>query len=191
MATIAITGTGGVVRQTIPNGASFLGQAPADTTPEVVNGVIEFDEEPAASGNEFAQSAAANVIGSGYVVGEILTGVGGTFVTPFQIRVDTLGVGNGIGDFTIIDAGDYSVKPANAVSLSGGSGTLASVDVTWADLVLAGSSTWLSSLTGTSPGALRTKSSLSSGSRCLSAAVLRGVSTSPTARAEALGLGSR
>ena len=132
--TIAVTGTGGIVRQTIANGESFLGQLSADDEPEVVNGVIEYDEEPAASGNEFAQSAAVNNAGSNYTEGDILTATGGTFVTPARIRVNSLGGGDSIDDFTIIDAGEYSVTPANPVPFSGGSGSNASFDITWAAL---------------------------------------------------------
>jgi hypothetical protein len=134
MAEIAVTGVGGIVRQTIDNGQSFLGQVPADTAPEIIDGVIEFDEEPAASGNEFAQSAATNNAGSNYTEGDILTASGGTFVTPVQIRVDALGGGDSIAAFTIIDAGEYSITPGNPVVFTGGTGSNASFDITWAAL---------------------------------------------------------
>jgi hypothetical protein len=132
--TIAVTGVGGIVRQTIDNAQSFLGQVSDDAAPQIINGVIEHIEEPAASGNEFAQSAAINNAGSNYTVGDELVGTGGTFVSPVRIRVDELGGGDSIAKFTIIDAGDYSITPGNPVPFTGGSGSNATFDITWAAL---------------------------------------------------------
>ena len=59
--------------------------------------------------------------GSGYVVNDILTATGGTFVTAFQIQVLTVTSG-AITTFAITNVGNYSVLPSNAVTLTASTG---------------------------------------------------------------------
>jgi len=129
--TIAVTGAGGIVRQTVPQGGIFPGHASNDTEPRVVEGVIEHVEEPAAPGTDHAASAATANPGSNYTVGDVLTLAGGTFTIAAQIRVDELGAGDMIVKFTIINAGVYSVTPGNPVPAAGGTGSNATFNVVW------------------------------------------------------------
>ncbi|MFO0841894.1 MAG: proprotein convertase P-domain-containing protein [Gemmataceae bacterium] len=81
---------------------------------------------------EVGASAAAIVgAGTGYTVNDILTVVGGVFSTPTQIQVTTVG---GTGDITgiaVLTPGSYSTIPTNAVSVTGGTGTGATFNMTY------------------------------------------------------------
>jgi len=64
-----------------------------------------------------------SVAGINYVVGDVLTIVGGTG-TSAEIIVDKIFASNGaITDFHLISSGDYTVAPTSPAAASGGSGT--------------------------------------------------------------------
>lgn len=69
--------------------------------------------------------------GSGYVIGELLTLVGGTFSTQAaQVRVIALS-GTGITGVQMVATGDYSIVPASpAATTSDGAGTGATITIT-------------------------------------------------------------
>jgi uncharacterized protein YjlB len=89
------------------------------------------------SGDTFyAKSVSIQNAGTGYTAGDTLTLVGGTNTVVAKIKVDTVGGG---GDITGIlietdvdgDEGNYTVVPANPVSVTGGTGTSATFNLTW------------------------------------------------------------
>lgn len=58
--------------------------------------------------------------GTGYVVGDIITLTGGTYVTPGKLMVSTIGGGGAVTAVTIHDAGEYTVLPVAPVATTGG-----------------------------------------------------------------------
>jgi hypothetical protein len=109
-----------------------------------------YDTPPTVNLSGGGQILAANVVtrleastrqvnsgGTGYIAGDVLTVSGGSFVTPAKLLVDTAGTGGSIkvadGGLThFMDHGSYSVIPGlTAVALTGGTGTGATVDLTW------------------------------------------------------------
>jgi hypothetical protein len=68
--------------------------------------------------------------GSGYVVGDIVTLVGGTNTFPAQARVRTVSSGGVILTLLVIEGGNYTVNPSGTLNISGGSGSGATVTVT-------------------------------------------------------------
>ena len=72
--------------------------------------------------------------GAGYVVGEILTLVGGTFTTPATYQVFSI-LGGGVTDVTLVSAGNYTVRPsAPAATTSNLSGTGCTLNANWSDI---------------------------------------------------------
>lgn len=71
--------------------------------------------------------------GTGYVVNDVLTVAGGTFGQAARILVTTIGGGGAITGLLVIDAGTYdsSALPSTPNSPSGGSGSGASVTLTF------------------------------------------------------------
>ena len=65
--------------------------------------------------------------GTGYTVGDTLTLVGGTSTVTAQITVSTVSAGV-ITGFTIATAGTYTAAPTNPASLSGGTGSGATLN---------------------------------------------------------------
>ena len=74
----------------------------------------------------------ANVVngGSGYKIGDVLTLSGGTFTqNPALLTVTSVSNNGAITGATVTFIGPYSVFPANPVSVSGGSGSLATFNL--------------------------------------------------------------
>ena len=62
--------------------------------------------------------------GTGYIPGDVLTFVGGTFTTAGQIKVATVVAATGaIVGANLVSTGNYTVAPANPVAVTGGYGT--------------------------------------------------------------------
>lgn len=68
--------------------------------------------------------------GTGYVVGDIVSLVGGTSTITAQARVRTVGSGGVILTLLVIEGGNYTVDPAGTLNITGGSGSGATVTVT-------------------------------------------------------------
>ena len=83
----------------------------------------------------FVSGAALVAGGSGYKAGERLVVQGGTFRIPASIIVGTVDGGGAVLTASVQGAGDYSVAPGNPVSVTGGSGTLATFNLTLEDIV--------------------------------------------------------
>lgn len=80
-------------------------------------------------------NAAVAVGGSGYTVLDVLTVVGGSYMKPARLRVDSVGGSNAVTGVTVIDPGEYLSAPSNPVSITGGTGTGATFNLTLAALL--------------------------------------------------------
>jgi len=78
-----------------------------------------------------AVAATLAAAGTGYGVGDVLTGTGGTSTTAVQFQVTTIGGGGAITGFAIKTAGDYTATPASPMSVTGGLGSGATFTMTW------------------------------------------------------------
>jgi hypothetical protein len=67
-------------------------------------------------------SATVSAAGSGYLVGDVLTFVGGTSTSVAQVRVATVS-GTAVATVTVFFNGSYTVLPSSPVAVTGGSGT--------------------------------------------------------------------
>jgi hypothetical protein len=68
--------------------------------------------------------------GTGYSVNDVLTVSGGTSTQAVQITVNTVS-GGVIATFTVTTGGNYTVIPTNPVSVTGGTGSGATFNLTW------------------------------------------------------------
>lgn len=75
--------------------------------------------------------------GEGYMVGDILTFVGGQFVKPAQVQVTAVGARGTVSSITLPSRttayylGVYTAPPADPISVKGGNGTGATFSTTW------------------------------------------------------------
>jgi hypothetical protein len=77
------------------------------------------------------QTVTVQAAGTGYVVGNTLTVVGGTFSVAAQLRVDAIDGGGGVTAASFVNtAGAYSVLPTNPASVTGGAGSGATFNIT-------------------------------------------------------------
>jgi hypothetical protein len=67
-------------------------------------------------------SATLNTAGSGYLVGDTIVAIGGTYTSQAAISVLTTTLSGGIATFLVTIKGAYSAIPTNPVSTAGGSG---------------------------------------------------------------------
>jgi len=85
-----------------------------------------------------AASAVQNPGGAAYTVGDDVTLVGGQLWSAgvaAVFNVDTIDGGGAITGLSLVTAGDYEVIPANPITVTGGTGNSALLDVTWTDSV--------------------------------------------------------
>ena len=68
--------------------------------------------------------------GTGYTVGDIITGFGGTYSTACQLKVTTV-ISGVITGVSIYNVGTYTAAPSGATSFSGGTGKGASITLTF------------------------------------------------------------
>jgi hypothetical protein len=91
------------------------------------NGLVPY---PGSGINAVTSIAAA---GSGYTVNDVLTVSGGTLnSSAAQLKVLTVNGGGGITSVSVQSTGNYATTPANAVAVTGGTGTGATFNLTWA-----------------------------------------------------------
>ena len=74
--------------------------------------------------------------GSGYTALDVLTVVGGDYLAPARIRVDSVGGSNAVTAVTVLDKGEYTSAPTNPVSVTGGTGSGATFNLTLAALLV-------------------------------------------------------
>ncbi len=98
-------------------------------------GTIPYNEPPQVvfSGSGFTGlegAQAANAAGTGYIPGEILSMVGGTFTTQAKLQV-AVTVSGGVNQVTINERGVYSIQPGNPVASTGGGADDATFNLNW------------------------------------------------------------
>jgi hypothetical protein len=81
-----------------------------------------------------AVSATVGAGGAGYVVGDLISLSGGVVTGAAMFRVETV-AGGAVATVSVWKAGNYPEVPANAVATTGGTGTGATLNVTWGPVV--------------------------------------------------------
>jgi hypothetical protein len=76
---------------------------------------------------------AINATGAGYAIDNTLTVLGGTRTVAATIKVLAVDGSGGITSVTMLRSNTYTVTPSNPVSVSGGSGSSATFDLTWSN----------------------------------------------------------
>jgi hypothetical protein len=77
-----------------------------------------------------AASATPVTGGTGYLLGDVLTVVGGTFTTAAQLTVTSIASG-AINGVSVTNVGAYTAIPNNPVSVTGGAGAGATFNMIW------------------------------------------------------------
>lgn len=85
-----------------------------------------------ASTNTQVTAIAVVAGGASYTANDVISVVGGTSSQLAAIIVDTVDGGGAILTAHIVQAGSYSAQPSNAVSVTGGTGSGATFNLTWA-----------------------------------------------------------
>jgi hypothetical protein len=107
----------------LPNGGRGAGIFPAVFNKPLMSGVTP--QEAAAF------SVAINAAGTGYTVGDTLSVVGGIGQITTELTVSTVSGGGVITGITITNAGQYDDVPTNPVSVTGGTGSAATFNITF------------------------------------------------------------
>lgn len=106
----------------LPNGGRGAGLSPAVFSKPMLSGV-----EPQDS---VAISATISSGGAGYVVGDVLTLVGGIYSMSARFTVATVAAGV-VTAVTVAEAGSYTTTPTNPAATTGGTGAGAELTVTF------------------------------------------------------------
>jgi hypothetical protein len=107
----------------LPNGGRGAGLFPAVFSKPLLSGIEPQEAE--------AVSVAINAAGTGYTVGNTLDVVGGLGQIDAELTVTTINGSGGVTGITISNAGQYTEIPANPVSVTGGSGSAATFNLTF------------------------------------------------------------
>jgi hypothetical protein len=107
----------------LPNGGRGAGLFPAVFSKPLLSGVAPQEAE--------AFSVAVNAAGTGYTAGDTLNVVGGLGQITTELTVTTVGGGGAITGVSISNAGQYAEIPTSPVSVTGGSGSAATFDLTF------------------------------------------------------------
>ena len=107
----------------LPNDGRGAGLFPAVFSKPLLSGVAPQEAQ--------AVSVAINAAGTGYTVGNTLNVVGGLGPITTELTVSTVNGSGGITGVTISNAGQYDEIPANPVSVTGGSGSAATFNLTF------------------------------------------------------------
>jgi hypothetical protein len=107
----------------LPNGGRGAGLFPAVFSKPLLSGVAPQEAE--------AVGVAINAAGTGYTVGNTLDVVGGLGQIDTELTVTTVNGSGGITGVTISNAGQYAEIPTNPVSVTGGSGSAATFNLTF------------------------------------------------------------
>lgn len=98
-------------------------------------GIVEEVEYEALASILGVSAVAIDGGGTGYTAGDVLTVSGGTQTSPCRLLVDSES-GGVIDGVSVIDPGQYTAVPGNPVSVTGGSGSGATFDLTSAAATL-------------------------------------------------------
>jgi hypothetical protein len=107
----------------LPNDGRGAGLFPAVFSKPLLSGVAPQEAQ--------AVGVAINAAGTGYTVGNTLNVVGGLGPITTELTVSTVNGSGGITGVTISNAGQYDEIPANPVSVTGGSGSAATFNLTF------------------------------------------------------------
>lgn len=107
----------------LPNGGRGAGLFPAVFSKPLLSGVAPQEAQ--------AVSVAINAAGTGYTVGNTLDVVGGLGQIDAELTVTTVNGSGGVTGVTISNAGQYDEIPTNPVSVTGGSGSAATFNLTF------------------------------------------------------------
>lgn len=107
----------------LPNGGRGAGLFPAVFSKPLLSGVEPQEAQ--------AVSVAINAAGTGYTAGDTLDVVGGLGQIDVELTVTTVSGGGAITGVTISNAGQYTEIPTNPVSVTGGSGSAATFNLTF------------------------------------------------------------
>jgi hypothetical protein len=107
----------------LPNGGRGAGLFPAVFSKPLLSGVAPQEAQ--------AVGVAINAAGTGYTAGDTLDVVGGLGQIDTELTVTTVNGSGGITGITISNAGQYAEIPANPVSVTGGSGSAATFNLTF------------------------------------------------------------
>ncbi len=107
----------------LPNGGRGAGLFPAVFSKPLLSGVAPQEAQ--------AVGVAINAAGTGYTAGDTLDVVGGLGQIDTELTVTTVNGSGGITGVTISNAGQYAEIPANPVSVTGGSGSAATFNLTF------------------------------------------------------------
>lgn len=113
-----LTGPGTVMSVVVTTGGAYVGGA----FPTVAFAGGGGGGAAATANVGFSGAQAIGAGGAGYVVGDILTAVGGTFTSPGKFKVQTIGGGGAVTAVTVYDPGSYSALIAT-YNVTGGSGS--------------------------------------------------------------------
>jgi hypothetical protein len=107
----------------LPNGGRGAGIFPAVFRQPLMSGVAPQDAE--------AVTVAVAAGGTGYTVGDTLTVVGGLGQIDTELTVSTVSGAGAVTGVTISNAGQYATAPSNPVSVTGGTGSAATFNLTF------------------------------------------------------------
>ena len=107
----------------LPNDGRGAGLFPAVFSKPLLSGVAPQEAQ--------AVSVAINAAGTGYTAGDTLDVVGGLGQITTELTVSTVNGSGGITGVTISNAGQYAEIPTNPVSVTGGSGSAATFNLTF------------------------------------------------------------
>ena len=107
----------------LPNFGRGAGLFPAVFPKPLMTGVAPQDAQ--------ATAIAITAGGTGYIAGNVLTLVGGQYLIPVEITVNTVSGPGAILTASISNAGSYSATPANPAAVTGGAGSAATFTVTY------------------------------------------------------------
>jgi hypothetical protein len=107
----------------LPNGGRGAGLFPAVFPKPLMTGVAPQDAQ--------ATAIAVTAGGTGYAAGNVLTLVGGQYMIPVEITVNTVSGPGAILTASISNAGSYSLTPTNPAAVTGGAGSAATFTVTY------------------------------------------------------------
>jgi phosphotransferase system HPr-like phosphotransfer protein len=125
---VNISNGGTVTAITRTAAGTFYTSLPTLTiSPPTTAGGVQATATPQMAG----QTVTVQAAGTGYVVGNTLTVVGGTFSVAAQLRVDAINGSGGVTATSFVNtAGAYSVLPTNPASVTGGAGSGATFNIT-------------------------------------------------------------
>lgn len=131
--TIAAVNAGGVATQVYVSApGAYIALPPTPSTQLSTSGAGSGAQFNIAWTVEEVVNATVETPGTGYVVGDVLAPVGGTFTQQARFTVATVDSAGGIATVTVSTAGAYTVYPASPVAVAGTTaGTGATLNIVW------------------------------------------------------------